>query len=85
MDLNKIINVLNEKKVGEDIFLHNTHEKVLKVLKQTDFLSPKYHVVVTNPPYMGGKGLEKEAKTTIYGGSAKGGLKASNPRKGTET
>jgi type II restriction/modification system DNA methylase subunit YeeA len=30
---------------------------VLKVLRQADFLSPRYQVVVANPPYMGGKGM----------------------------
>ncbi|RZB38311.1 MAG: hypothetical protein SRB2_00059 [Desulfobacteraceae bacterium Eth-SRB2] len=45
--------VLIEKNVGGDIFLHNIHEKVLKALQQADFLCPKYHVVVANPPYMG--------------------------------
>ena len=56
-DVTYIRRVLKEKDVGGNIFLHNTHEKVLKVLNQTDFLSPKYHVVVANPPYMGGKGM----------------------------
>jgi type II restriction/modification system DNA methylase subunit YeeA len=26
-------------------------------LKQVEYLSPKYHVVIANPPYMGGKGM----------------------------
>jgi len=34
------------------LFLSSTHEKVLRVLKQADYLSPKYHVVVANPPYI---------------------------------
>ncbi|MGB7510654.1 MAG: BREX-1 system adenine-specific DNA-methyltransferase PglX [Pelodictyon phaeoclathratiforme] len=34
-----------------------THKKVLQALQQADYLSPKYHVVIANPPYMGGKGM----------------------------
>jgi hypothetical protein len=30
---------------------------VLQALQQADYLSPKYHVVIANPPYMGGKGM----------------------------
>ena len=41
----------------DDIFLQETHDKILKVLSSADFLSQKYHVVVTNPPYMGAKGM----------------------------
>ena len=40
-----------------DIFLQETHNKVLKALTTADYLSQKYHVVVTNPPYMGAKGM----------------------------
>lgn len=40
-----------------DIFLQDTHNKVIKALTTADYLSQKYHVVVTNPPYMGGKGM----------------------------
>jgi type II restriction/modification system DNA methylase subunit YeeA len=39
------------------LFDNQTHEKVLRVLRQADFLSSKYHVVIANPPYMGGKGM----------------------------
>ncbi|MBE0436294.1 MAG: BREX-1 system adenine-specific DNA-methyltransferase PglX, partial [Methylomicrobium sp.] len=28
-----------------------------QALRQADYLSPKYHVVIANPPYMGGKGM----------------------------
>ena len=36
--------------------------KLQKVLYQADYLSRKYHVVVTNPPYMGGKGMNADLK-----------------------
>ena len=52
-----VLRLIDEKKVADDIFLQDIHQRVLKVLKQADYLSPKYHVVITNPPYMSGKGM----------------------------
>lgn len=40
-----------------DIFLKETHGKIIKALTSAEYLSQKYHVVVTNPPYMGVKGM----------------------------
>ncbi|MBW7570967.1 BREX-1 system adenine-specific DNA-methyltransferase PglX [Succinivibrio faecicola] len=37
----------------DDIFLQETHSKVVKALTTADYLSQNYHVVVTNPPYKG--------------------------------
>lgn len=45
--------VLNEKNIAGNLFLFGIHEKVMQVLKQSEYLSPRYHVVVANPPYMG--------------------------------
>ncbi|MFM6171681.1 MAG: BREX-1 system adenine-specific DNA-methyltransferase PglX, partial [Sphaerospermopsis kisseleviana] len=56
-DVGDVLALLEEKDVAGQLFLYQTHQKVLKVLKQTDYLSPQYHVVVTNPPYMGVKGM----------------------------
>ncbi|MCT7523175.1 BREX-1 system adenine-specific DNA-methyltransferase PglX [Aliarcobacter cryaerophilus] len=52
-----ILKLLESKDVTKDIFLQETHQRVLRVLKQADYLSQKYHVVVANPPYMGNKGI----------------------------
>ena len=38
---------------NNSLLITNTHHKVLTALQQADYLSPKYHVVVANPPYMG--------------------------------
>ena len=54
--------VLKARGVGDNMFFANNHEKVLKALEQADYLSPKYHVQVTNPPYMGGKGMNGSLK-----------------------
>ena len=52
----EILNKLKDIKF-DDIFLQDTHNKVLKALTTADYLSQKYQVVVTNPPYMGVKGM----------------------------
>ncbi len=53
-----LLRILEQKKVSNQLMLQGIHkEKVLPLLKQTDYLSPKYHVVIANPPYMGGKGM----------------------------
>ena len=49
--------ILEKKDVGRNMLLQPAHEKVLKVLEQSEYLSPRYHVVIANPPYMGGKGM----------------------------
>jgi len=56
-DVAWVLKTLREKNVSGQLFLSETHQKVLKVLRQTDYLNPKYHVVIANPPYMGGKGM----------------------------
>jgi hypothetical protein len=40
---------------AKDISL--VHENALKALKQADYISQKYHIVIANPPYMGSKGM----------------------------
>lgn len=50
-------NILEKKDMGRNLLLQSTHEKVLRVLEQSEYLSPRYHVVIANPPYMGGKGM----------------------------
>ncbi|MBF0233768.1 MAG: BREX-1 system adenine-specific DNA-methyltransferase PglX [Desulfamplus sp.] len=51
--------------MSDDIFLKDTHQRVLKVLKQADYLTSRYHVVVANPPYMGNKGMNPELKSFV--------------------
>ncbi len=48
---------LEAKGLAENLFTQETHKKVLKVLDLIDYLLAKYHVVVANPPYMGGKNM----------------------------
>ena len=62
-NVSDIRHMLNEKNLSSNLTLFTTHQKVLKVLEQADYLSPKYHVVIANPPYMGGKGMNAGLKT----------------------
>jgi len=61
-NVESILKLLESKDVTKDIFLQETHTRVLGLLKQADYLSQKYHVVVANPPYMGGKGMSDRLK-----------------------
>jgi type II restriction/modification system DNA methylase subunit YeeA len=54
-----VLPVLEAKDIAGNLFLANTHTKVLKVLRMVDYLNPRYEVVVANPPYMGSKGMNE--------------------------
>jgi type II restriction/modification system DNA methylase subunit YeeA len=59
-NVNSVLKILEGKNVSDQSgqFLQSMiHKKVLQALRQADYLNPKYHVVITNPPYMGGKGM----------------------------
>ena len=58
-DIEAISETLNAKDFSGDVFLAPTHNKVLKLIDQADYLSTKYQVVVTNPPYMS-KGMSDQ-------------------------
>lgn len=57
-DVDGIFKIIRSKQIS-DLFLGDIHKKVLQVLRQADYLSPKYHVVIANPPYMGSKGMNR--------------------------
>ncbi len=61
-DVTEILKQLEATDVSGQLFLGNTHQKVLKLLKQADYLSPQYHVVVANPPYMTSGGMNTNLK-----------------------
>ena len=56
---------LEAKDVAGQLFLTGTHASVLKVLRQAAYLSPQYHVVIANPPYMGSKGMNPKLKVFL--------------------
>lgn len=53
----EVARVVRLKDFGGDLLLREVQERVLKVLEMAEALSPKYHVVVANPPYMGRKSM----------------------------
>ena len=61
-DISDILQLLEEKDLSGHLFFNAIHQKVLKALQQVDYLSPKYHVVIANPPYMGGRGMNGRLK-----------------------
>jgi type II restriction/modification system DNA methylase subunit YeeA len=61
-DVGGMLKILESKNVSGQLFLSLTHQKVLQAMRQADYLSPKYHVVIANPPYMGGGGMNGRLK-----------------------
>lgn len=49
--------LIADKQFEDNLFLRDVHERVQAALRMAEYLSPNYHVVVANPPYMGGKGM----------------------------
>jgi type II restriction/modification system DNA methylase subunit YeeA len=79
------------KDLGGQLFLHETHKKVLRVLAQAEMLTQRYHVAVANPPYMGpkqmnlaqkefGKAHFSDAKADIYAMFIKRGFSLVKPQ-----
>ncbi|MGE4593706.1 BREX-1 system adenine-specific DNA-methyltransferase PglX [Alcaligenes sp.] len=56
-DVDGMLRILESQNVSGQLFISMTHQKALQALRQADYLSPKYHVVIANPPYMGSKGM----------------------------
>ncbi|MBW0159391.1 BREX-1 system adenine-specific DNA-methyltransferase PglX [Sedimentimonas flavescens] len=61
------LRVVEARDFGGDLLLKEVQERVITVLRMAEALSPKYHVVVANPPYAGGKGLNKLLAAWLYG------------------
>ncbi len=53
---------IEAKYLSGQLFLRETHLKVLRVLEQAEALTQRYHVVVANPPYMGGKTMNLQLR-----------------------
>src|SRR5690554_1265005 len=51
------LRVLETRDFGSDLLMKEVQERLVAVLRMAESLSPQYHVVVANPPYMGGKGM----------------------------
>lgn len=58
-DIEGIKNLLIDRDLEFDTEFAGTHKQVMKLIDQADYLSTKYQVVVTNPPYLGTSGFGK--------------------------
>ena len=69
--------VVDAAAIDGQLFIRDTHSKVIQVIKQTEYLATRYHVVVANPPYFGpkqmnaalkefAKGYFPDSKTDLY-------------------
>lgn len=56
-DVSELLERLSGLDFSAEPFLADTHKRVLKVLTMADYLSPRYSVVVANPPYMGSRNM----------------------------
>lgn len=64
-DVSDLLCLLESKNLSGNLSRLSTHQKVLQTLKQANYLSPKYHVVVANPPYMSNKGMNNKLKAFL--------------------
>lgn len=55
VDIAFVRSAIDHKDLGSQMFLRDTHLKVLRVLEQAEALTERYQVVVANPPYMGSR------------------------------
>ena len=53
---------IEAKDLGGQLFLRETHKKVLCILEQAEALTQRYNIVVANPPYLGGKQMPPTIK-----------------------
>ena len=51
------LRVVEARDFGSDLLLKEVQARVVAVLRMAEALSSKYHAVVANPPYAGGKGV----------------------------
>ena len=58
----EVLGAIEAIDLGGQLFLIETQLKILRVLEQAEALTQRYHVVVANPPYMGGKGMNPPIK-----------------------
>jgi hypothetical protein len=59
------LRVVAARDFAGDLLLKDVQTRVVAVLRMAEALSPKYHVVVANPPYMGGKGLNDSLRNKV--------------------
>ena len=60
-----ILALIEEKNEHVDLFLADTHKSVLKILKQAEYLTSKYHVTIANPPYLTSSSMNPRLATWL--------------------
>ena len=66
------LRVVEARDFSSDMLLNEVQARVVAVLRMVEALSPKYHVVVTNPPYAGARGLNGYLKNWLSKAYASG-------------
>jgi hypothetical protein len=61
------LRVVEARDFGSDLLLNEVQERVVAVLRMAEALSPKYHAVVANPPYMNSNGMNPKLKGYLQG------------------
>ena len=59
------LRVVEARDFGGDLLLKEVQARVVAVLRMAEALSPKYHVVVANPPYMGAGSMDQKLKSWV--------------------
>ena len=59
------LRVVEARDFGDDLLLKEMQDRVIALLRMAEALSPKYHVVVANPPYMGNGGMNAKLKAML--------------------
>lgn len=62
-DIRQLRERIEAKGVGGELFLSETHHKVLRVLEQAEVLTQRYQVAVANPPYMSSSSFTSKLKS----------------------
>ncbi|MGP5564530.1 BREX-1 system adenine-specific DNA-methyltransferase PglX [Vreelandella alkaliphila] len=53
----EVLQVVKAQNASDDLLRTELHSRLVSILSMAEALSPKYHVVVANPPYMGKGGM----------------------------
>src|SRR5690606_14686217 len=56
------LRVVEARDFRGDLLLNEVQARVIAALRMAEALSPIYHVVVANPPYMGSSGMNGQLK-----------------------
>lgn len=59
------LRVVQARDFGGDLLLKEVQARVVAVLRMAEALSPKYHVVVANPPYMSASNMNPKLKQWV--------------------